>query len=204
MSENLEGAADRLGEWLSSPRSAGHETTKLVELTNRLTNLLIEKGKALSDGEDSELVSEMADILAHYDVNLYPMRGEYAFPKSRQPVALRFVSKYPDTGSIQACENLNIIWVLIEHGELWRVKFCRNCGRYFRATRRRSAWCASPKCEEQWRKSDAQFKKKRADKAFEEYWAMQMEGRTGKALRETQARRAKRVEKREGKGDEKS
>ena len=196
MSENTEMAADHLGKWLSSPRSSGHETAKLVKLVNQLN----EQGKHLSGEEEWELVADIADILAEYPLHLYPMRGADAFPKSRQFLTFELVSTKRDLWSIKGSEILNTIRVLLEHGELWRVKFCRNCGRYFRATRRRSAWCSSVRCEKEWRKHDVQFKKNRADKAFRDYWDMQTEGKTGRALREAEARRAKAIARRSRKG----
>lgn len=185
-------AADHLGAWLSSPRSAGHRLGELVGLVNRLNN----GGKKLDGDEQWELVSEIGTILEQYPFYFYPIRGDQNSRKYREFLAFQLVSAKTDRDSMQACEVLNSLRVLLEHGELWRVQFCRNCHRYFRGKRRRFGWC-SDSCEEKWRGNNREFLEARADRAFKKYWDDKEHFLGGLALKKVQTRRAKADARRE-------
>jgi len=194
MSGIVKAAADHLGTFLPSPRSAGHRIGELVDLVNRLN----QGGKTLPGEEQWNLVSEIADIAAEYPFHFYPMRGVDVSPEYKGFMTFQLVSVKQDRGSIQVCDVLNSVRILLEHGELWRVKFCRNCRSYFRASRRKSAWCSAI-CKKKWRENNQAFLERRANDAFEKYWDDQTAHKTGRALREAQARRTRAEARRKAK-----
>jgi hypothetical protein len=194
MSEISIQAADKLTKWLNSPGSNAttvKRVKRIVVLVQQLNDVR-EKGAFVhkdKQGKEtvyriggSELAGEIEDLSVLYPYYRVPVPESITLTRKRQLVKFRPQSLKNDPDSVEGCGALNDVTTLLEHGELWRVKSCRECGRYFQASRRRSAWC-SEECERTWKENDEEFRVGRAEAAANAYWTERKKYKKGAHLR---------------------
>jgi hypothetical protein len=179
-------AGRRLAEWLNSPHSKGHAATKIVVLTQALMHAA-QHSKYRLEGEDFEEYKREIDRIARKFPGVCELEGMDA----RHPGSAWFVlrSFRKSRREIDGWGVVNDVRILAEAGALWKIRRCAlpSCKRAFSASFPHQVF-HDEKCKEKQKRASLDFKKRRNEKAADNY----REGLLPEAKRKLDKKRARR------------
>jgi hypothetical protein len=192
--KRIHGAAQRLADWLNSPRSKGHPATKVWVLTQAMVRAARDKRHPLSRSDFKDYQTEINALTKRFRGYIGLERIDLSRPDTAH------FDLWPVSQNGRGVDGLGVvndIRILGRAGVLWKVRRCAlwSCKRAFAAKVPHQMFCPGGKCKEKHKRSSPEYKCARRDKARTDYYQSLGDERKKKILEAKRARRAQKRDK---------